>query len=61
MVNDPVEVKALKLSTVYEEEMAGGSGTFTGGGVRPSAIARYLEDFGLVKMPVVEETGNANR
>lgn len=60
-VSDSAKVKALKLSTAAEEEMAGGSGTFTGNGIHISAIARYLDGFGLVNMPVVDETNNSNR
>ncbi|WP_460680102.1 DUF3738 domain-containing protein [Mucilaginibacter koreensis] len=60
-VSDPAKVKALKLSTAAEEEMAGGSGTFTGDGVRLAKMAEYLEGFGLIKMPVVDDTGNTNR
>jgi uncharacterized protein (TIGR03435 family) len=60
-VSNPAKVQALKQSTVREEEIAGGSGTFAGDGIQLTAIARYLEGFGLVKMPVVDATGNSNR
>jgi len=48
----------LKRSTVHEGDYSGSGDTFSGEGVQLSSIAQYLEDFGLVNLPVVDDTND---
>ena len=56
-VADPNKVAKLTVSSKLEKEgYGGGSGTFSGDAVVFADIADYLEGFGIVKLPVVDET-----
>jgi uncharacterized protein (TIGR03435 family) len=57
-IADTAKVKQLKPSADKEEAFGGSDGAFSGQCVRLGKIADYLEGFGLVKMPVVDETGS---
>jgi uncharacterized protein (TIGR03435 family) len=57
-IADTTKIKLLKPSTNKEETFSGGDGAFSGQAVKLSKIADYLEGFGLVNMPVVDETGS---
>jgi uncharacterized protein (TIGR03435 family) len=56
-IADTAKIKQLKQSADKEETFGGSNGAFSGQSVKLSKIADYLEGFGLVKMPVVDETG----
>jgi uncharacterized protein (TIGR03435 family) len=55
---DTGKIKQLKQSADKEETFGGSNGAFSGQSVKLGKIANYLEGFGLVKMPVVDETGS---
>lgn len=57
-IADTVKIKQLKQSADKEETFGGSNGAFSGQCVKLGKIANYLEGFGLVKMPVVDETGS---
>lgn len=60
-VADPNKVNKLVVSNKLEKEgYGGGSGTFSGDAVVFADIADYLESFGIVNLPVVDET-NTNK
>jgi uncharacterized protein (TIGR03435 family) len=56
-IADTAKVKLLKLSTAKAENFTARSGAFSAQDFRLSKIADYLEGFGIVKLPVVDETG----
>jgi uncharacterized protein (TIGR03435 family) len=56
-IADTAKIKLLKQSTDNEETFGASHGAFSGQGIKLSKIADYLESFGLVNMPVVDETG----
>ncbi len=60
-VADPEKVSGLKKSAATEEKLTARSGAFSGEGVRLGSVGEYLESFGIVKQPVVDETGVATR
>jgi uncharacterized protein (TIGR03435 family) len=53
----------LKLeSSTEQNDYFGASGNhFTGNGVKVSALAKFLEDFGVAHMPVLDETNVSGR
>jgi uncharacterized protein (TIGR03435 family) len=59
--DDRSKLRNLNRSTVHEGDYSGTGDTFSGEGVQLSSIAQYLEDFGLVNLPVVDETNNNER
>ena len=60
-IADINKVNKILLSDKSEKEgYGGGSGTFSGDAVVFADIAEYLESFGIVNLPVVDET-NTNR
>lgn len=57
-VEDQAKVNRITKSQISGKGTYGaGSGTFSGDGVVFADIANYLEDFGVVNLPVVDETG----
>jgi len=60
-IADTAKVKLLKLTTDKEETFAASHGAFSGQDIKLSKIADYLESFGLVNMPVVDETGSSTK
>ncbi|OKS88606.1 TIGR03435 family protein [Mucilaginibacter polytrichastri] len=59
-IADSAKVNLLNRSHIEEKDFDGGSGSFNGESVRLNCIADYLENFGLVNRPVLDETGNNN-
>ena len=57
-IADTAKIEQLKQSTTVEETFGASHGSFSGKGIKLSKIADYLEGFGLVKLPVVDETGS---
>ncbi len=51
----------LKKSSEINENYSGSSNFFTGNGVKISVLADYLESFGLLGTPVLDETGIEGR
>jgi uncharacterized protein (TIGR03435 family) len=60
-IADTAKIKQLKPPTEQEETFGGGGGVFNGQDVKLGMVANYLEGFGLVQMPVVDETGSTAR
>lgn len=56
-VADTARVNQLKISTAAQEDLSANHGSFNGQDIKLSKIADYLESFGVVKKPVVDETG----
>jgi uncharacterized protein (TIGR03435 family) len=52
---------ALKKSKEVSDSYAGSSNFFTGNGVKVAALARFLEEFGVMRTPVIDETGIEGR
>ena len=52
---------ALKRSKEVNDTYAGRSNFFTGNGVKIAALAQFLEEFGLMGTPVIDETGMEGR
>ncbi len=56
-VEDKEKVKQISISEIIGKGSYGaGSGTFSGDGVVFSDISDYLENYGIVNLPVVDET-----
>ena len=51
----------LKKSSTVNDIYSGSSNYFTGNGVRIAALADFLEGFGLIGTPVIDETGIKGR
>lgn len=51
----------LETSTEQNDYFGASSNHFTGNGVQISALAKFLEDFGVTDMPVIDETNVAGR
>jgi uncharacterized protein (TIGR03435 family) len=60
-IADPAKISQLKKTSFAEENFSAGQGEFNGQDVSLNKIADYLEGFGVVKMPVVDETGNTTK
>lgn len=58
-IADTDKISHLKKTTANEENFSAGHGSFDGHDIGLNKIADYLEGFGLIKLPVVDETGNA--
>ena len=57
-VENQAKVDQITVSKILGKgAYGGGSGTFSGDGVVFADIADYLESFGIVNLPVVDETG----
>ncbi len=57
-IEDIEKVNNIKINNSSAKGSYGaGSGTFSGEGVEFKDIANYLEAFGVIKLPVVDETG----
>ncbi len=57
-VEDQTKVDRIAVNKSMDKGgYGGGSGTFSGEGVIFADIANYLESFGIVNLPVVDETG----
>lgn len=57
-VEDQIKVDQIGVSKIDGKgSYGGGSGTFSGDGVVFADLASYLERFGIVNLPVVDETG----
>jgi uncharacterized protein (TIGR03435 family) len=59
-IADSSKISRLKKSTATVSESGGGQGAFSGVKLRLSDIGDYLEGFGQVNKPVVDETGDTN-
>lgn len=56
-VEDPAKVAKITVSKIEGKgDYGGGSGTFSGDGVVFADLAGYLESFGIVNLPVIDET-----
>lgn len=60
VIADSSKISRLKKSTATVSESGGGQGAFSGVKLQLRDIGDYLEDFGQVNKPVVDETGDAN-
>ncbi|MDP9078606.1 MAG: TIGR03435 family protein [Bacteroidota bacterium] len=60
-IADPAKIKQLNPPSEKEETFAGSGGAFSGQNIKLRKVADYLEGFGLVQMPVVDETGSNTR
>ncbi|MES2108494.1 MAG: TIGR03435 family protein [Bacteroidota bacterium] len=60
-IANAAKIKLLTPSAKIGDNISGSSGAFSGEGVKLEKIADYLEGFGLVNMPVVDETGDSAR
>jgi uncharacterized protein (TIGR03435 family) len=60
-VADINKVALLKKWTGPEMNFTGGQGTFKGIGISFKKIADYLEGYGLVDLPVVDDTGDNDK
>lgn len=58
---DNTKVNKLRKSTASDGGFNGSGDTFSGEGVQLGSVAQYLEEFGLVEMPVVDGTNNTER
>lgn len=58
---DSTAAKKLKPSTKSNDRFSAGGSHFEGNGVQVKALAEYMEDFGLYKGKVMDETGIAGR
>lgn len=58
---DNSKIASLKKSTAGEGSFNGTGDAFSGKSVQLKSIAQYLEEFGLVNIPVVDETNNTER
>lgn len=56
-VSDKEKINTLTASTSKEAEFSARGDRFEGRGIGLEKIAQYLEGFGIVKLPVVDETG----
>ncbi|MBC3540327.1 TIGR03435 family protein [Rufibacter sediminis] len=57
-VADAAKVKKIPISRAKAEKFGASAGTFEGEHVPLAKVADYLESFGMVNLPVVDETGN---
>ena len=57
-VADAAKVKKIPVSQAKAEVFGASAGVFDGEHVRLEKLADYLESFGMVNLPVVDETGN---
>ncbi|MBA9078126.1 TIGR03435 family protein [Rufibacter quisquiliarum] len=60
-VADGAKVKKIPVSQAKAEVFGASAGAFDGEHVRLEKVAHYLESFGMVNLPVVDETGNQTR
>jgi uncharacterized protein (TIGR03435 family) len=60
-IADSSKITKLKRSDATQETFAASHGTFEGEGIFLRKIADYLEGFGLMDLPVVDETGDRNK
>jgi uncharacterized protein (TIGR03435 family) len=60
MIADSSKISRLKKSTATVSESGGGQGAFSGVKLQLRDIGDYLEGFGQVNKPVVDETGDTN-
>jgi len=59
-IADAAKVAQLKKTTAKEKDFSADHSDFNGQDVKLSDLAKYLEGFGVVKLPVVDETGDNN-
>jgi uncharacterized protein (TIGR03435 family) len=55
-VADKAKIKHLRPSTIKDGDFSASGDSYNGKGVSIGKIAQYLENFGIVDMPVVDET-----
>lgn len=60
-IADRNKIKQMKNGTAKGEVFSANHGSFHGQDIRLEKIADYLESFGLVNLPVVDDTNNRNR
>jgi uncharacterized protein (TIGR03435 family) len=60
-VADEAKMLSLKRSTSPVAHISGSGDTFNGQGVKLRQVAEYLEEYGLVDLPVVDGTNNTAR
>ena len=60
-ISDTTKISQLTMSKNQQRGITATHGSFDGQNIKITEIANYLEGFGLVKMPVVDETGLQKR
>ncbi|MCX2584380.1 redoxin family protein [Pedobacter sp. MR22-3] len=60
-IADKKKIGSLEKSKSVEEDFNGNGEKFSGKGIQLKQIAQYLEGFGLLDLPVIDETNNSNR
>ncbi|RNL55920.1 DUF3738 domain-containing protein [Pedobacter jejuensis] len=58
---DNIKFPSLKRSNSTKGDFQGSGDTFSGEGIKLRHVAQYLEEFGLVDLPVVDGTNNTER
>jgi len=59
-IADTSKISHLKPSTAQAYKFSGGSGSFNGIHIKLNDIAAYLEKYGIIKVPVVDETNDTH-
>ncbi|MET4083965.1 uncharacterized protein (TIGR03435 family) [Pedobacter sp. UYP30] len=60
-IADKKKIGSLEKSKSVDENFDGSGENFSGKGIRFKQIAQYLEEFGLLDLPVIDETNDTNR
>jgi uncharacterized protein (TIGR03435 family) len=60
-VIDQQKIKNYQSPKAKDGDFSGGLGSFSGQGIHLGKIAEYLEGFGIVNLPVVDETNNLDQ
>ena len=60
-IADAAQIAKLKRSSLTTEELSARHGSFSGKGVTLGRIGKYLESYGLIKIPVIDGTNDTNK